>query len=81
MGAEAVCTASFKGRTAEGTARLEMDVLQFRSADMRLSIPFKEMSSVTARGGMLSVTSAAGTATFAESSRPARSRATSRGSS
>jgi hypothetical protein len=65
MGAEAVCTASFKGRTAEGKARLEMDVLQFRSADMRLSIPFKEMSSVTTRGGMLSVTSAAGTASFA----------------
>jgi hypothetical protein len=65
MGAEAVCTARFKGRTAEGKARLEMDVLQFRSADIRLSIPFKEMSSVTARGGTLSVTSAAGAASFA----------------
>ena len=65
MGAEAVCTASFKGRIAEGKARLEMDVLQFRSADIRLSIPFKEMSRVTARGGTLRVTSAAGTASFA----------------
>jgi hypothetical protein len=65
MGAEAVCAARFEGRTAEGKARLEMDVLQFRSADMRLSIPFKEISGVTARGGLLSVTSAAGTATFA----------------
>jgi hypothetical protein len=64
MGAEAVCTAAFKGRTAEGKARLETDVLQFRSAGLRLSIPFREMSSVTARDGTLSVTSPAGTASF-----------------
>jgi hypothetical protein len=65
MGAEAVCAATFKGRTAEGKARLETDVLQFRSPDLRLSIPFKEMSNVTARDGTLSVTSGAGRASFA----------------
>jgi hypothetical protein len=64
MGAEAVCTATFKRTTIEGKARLETEVLQFRSGDVRLSIPFKEMSKVTARRGTLRVTSPAGTASF-----------------
>ncbi len=64
MGAEAVCTAAFKGRTVEGIARLETNVLQFRGSGVRLSIPFKDMLSVTARDGTLSVTSPDGTASF-----------------
>jgi hypothetical protein len=64
MGAEAACTARFKGLTASGKARLETDVLQFRGGDLKLSISFRQMSKVTARGGTLSVTFADGVALF-----------------
>ena len=64
MGSEATVTARFKGRSAEGTARLGTEVLQFRSGDLKLSIPFRQMSKVTARDGELSVTSPDGTAVF-----------------
>jgi hypothetical protein len=64
MGAEATCTARFKGETASGKARLETEVLHFRGGDLRLSIPFKQMSKITARGGTLSVTFPEGTASF-----------------
>jgi hypothetical protein len=64
MGAELTCTARFKRQTASGKARLEADALQFRGGDLRLSIPFNEMSKVEARSGTLSVTSPAGTASF-----------------
>jgi hypothetical protein len=64
MGAEATCTARFKGETAGGKARLETEVLHFRGGDLRLSIPFKQMSKITARGGTLSVTFPEGTASF-----------------
>jgi hypothetical protein len=64
MGAEAACTVRYKGSTGDGTARLETSVLQFRSADVRLSIPFSEMSAVTAYEGTLTVTWPGGTATF-----------------
>jgi hypothetical protein len=64
MGAEAICTVKFKGKTASGKCRLETDVLYFRGGDLRLSISFKQMSKVTARGGTLSVTFPDGTASF-----------------
>jgi hypothetical protein len=64
MGSEAACTARFKGRTASGKGRLETDVLQFRGGDLNLSIPFKDMSKIAARGGTLSVTFPGGTASF-----------------
>ncbi len=64
MGAELTCTATFKRQTADGKARLETDVLQFRGGDLRLSIPFNEMSKVEARDGALRVTFQAGTASF-----------------
>jgi 3-methyladenine DNA glycosylase AlkD len=64
MGAETATTARFNEQTATGRARLEMDTLQFRGGDLRLSIPFRQMSKVTARGGILSVTFEDGTATF-----------------
>ena len=64
MGAEATCTARFKGRTAAGKARLETEILQFRGGDLRLSIPFRQVSKITARGGTLSVTFPDGTASF-----------------
>ena len=64
MGSEASCTARFKGKTAAGKARLETEILQFRGGEMKLSIPFKQMSKVAARAGTLSVTFPDGTATF-----------------
>jgi len=64
MGAEATVTVRFKGKTATGKARLETDVLQFRSGDLKLSIPFSQMSKVGARAGTLSVTFPDGTASF-----------------
>ena len=64
MGAEATCTARFKGQKVEGKARLETEVLQFRSGELKLSILFKQMSKVVARDGTLSVTFPDGTATF-----------------
>jgi len=64
MGSEATCTARYKRQSASGKARLETDVLQFRGGDLRLSIPFKSMSKVLARGGTLSVTFDGGTASF-----------------
>ena len=64
MGAEATCTVRFKGQKAQGKARLETEVLQFRSGELKLSIPFKQMSKVVARDGTLSVTFPGGTATF-----------------
>jgi hypothetical protein len=64
VGAEATCTARFKGRTASGTARLETAVLEFRAVDLKLSIPFKQMSTITARDGTLSVTFPDGIASF-----------------
>jgi hypothetical protein len=64
MGSEAQVTARFKGRAASGKARLETDVLQFRGGDLKLSIPFAQMSKVAARDGTLSVTFPEGVASF-----------------
>jgi len=64
MGSEATMTARFKGRAASGKARLETGTLQFRGGDLKLSIPFAEMSKVVARAGTLSVTFPEGVASF-----------------
>jgi hypothetical protein len=64
MGAEAMCTVRFKGKTGAGKARLESDVLHFRGGDVKLSIRFKQMAKVVARGGTLTVTFPEGTAAF-----------------
>ena len=64
MGAEANVTARFKGVSATGKARLETEVLYFRGGDLKLTIPFKQMSAVAARGGTLSITFPDGTASF-----------------
>ena len=64
MGSEALVTVRIKGKTVAGKARLETDVLQFRSGDLRLSIRFKEMSNVVARRGTLTVTFPDGSASF-----------------
>jgi len=64
MGAEATCTATFKGQSSSGKARLESDVLQFRGDDLKLSIPFKQIEKVGSCKGVLSVSFAGGTAQF-----------------
>jgi hypothetical protein len=64
MGSEAKCTARMNGRSATGTARLETDVLQFRGEGLKISIPFKAMSSIAAKNGELRVASPDGTASL-----------------
>lgn len=65
MGAEAKCTLTFGKTTTEGKALLETDALIFRGGDVRLAIPYKQMSAVDARGGTLEVTFPRGVAAFA----------------
>ena len=64
MGSEAKVTARFKGQSASGNARLETDTLQFSGQGLRLSIPFKTMTRVVAKDGVLTVTTSSGTATL-----------------
>jgi hypothetical protein len=63
MGLEAVCTARFHGRAVEGKALLETDKLFFRG-EMRLAIPLKSVTDVSANEGNLAVTFPEGTAVF-----------------
>jgi len=64
VGSETAVTVRFKGQTAAGKARLETEVLHFRGGDLKLSIPFKQMSNVAARSGTLKVTFPGGIAAF-----------------
>lgn len=64
MGQEETCRTTFKGKTSSGKARLETDVLHFRAPDLKLTIPFKDIQQVTARGETLAITFPGGTASF-----------------
>ncbi|MGH8247954.1 MAG: hypothetical protein ACREUU_16150 [Gammaproteobacteria bacterium] len=64
MGREALCTVRIGERVAEGKALLETDELAFRSEELRLRIPFKEMRSVEAHNGDLTITLPQGTTVF-----------------
>jgi hypothetical protein len=64
MGAEANCTVRFKSKIASGKARLETEALHFRGDDLRLDVPFRQMTTVAARGGALTVTFPGGRASF-----------------
>jgi hypothetical protein len=55
MGAEATCTGTFNGKRVSGKARLEMDTLQFRAPELRLSIPFRDMRRIAGDRGALVV--------------------------
>jgi|RhiMethySRZTD1v2_1073278.scaffolds.fasta_scaffold551638_2 hypothetical protein len=55
MGSEAQCTARVKGRTVAGKARLETEVLEFRGADLKLSIPFKSVRTISVSGDALNI--------------------------
>ena len=63
MGDRATCTARFDGRTSKGTALLETDSLIFRG-EFKLTIPFKDLRTVEASGGDLTLTSSKGIAAF-----------------
>lgn len=64
MGAEARVTVTYGGQTSEGKALLETSELIFRG-EFRLKIPFRDITSIDARGGDLRIDSGAGTAVFA----------------
>ena len=53
MGREARCHARFEGRSVEGRAQLETDFVQFRGADVRVKVPFAEVSTAEAHDGWL----------------------------
>src|SRR5580700_10042558 len=63
MGQEANCEVRFGDKVSVGKALLETDELIFRG-DFRLSIPLRSIQSLDVAGGVLSVTSPAGTALF-----------------
>jgi len=63
MGQEASCEVRFGGKVSAGKALLETDDLIFRG-DFRLKIPLKSIQSLESAGGVLRVTSPAGTALF-----------------
>ncbi len=65
MGAEATCNGKFNGKRVSGKARLEMDTLQFRASELRLSIPFSEMRRIDGDRGSLVVECSQGTLSLA----------------
>jgi hypothetical protein len=64
MGAEAKCTATISGKKAVGKALLETDELVFRGEDVRLKIPYKSVSSIDAKDGVLHIAWLSGVASF-----------------
>jgi hypothetical protein len=55
VGNEAVCTVRYDGKASEGKALLETNEIIFRGGDFRLKIPLKEIASLDATDGELSV--------------------------
>jgi len=64
MGAEAKCTATISGKKSVGKALLETDELIFRGDDVRLTIPYKSVSSIDVKDGVLHVAWLSGVASF-----------------
>ena len=64
MGQEVTCKLRLGDRLTQGKALLETDELIFRAGDLRLAIPYKTISRIDAREGILSVTWPDGTASF-----------------
>ena len=63
MGAEVTCKVHHEGRTSEGKALLETEELIFRG-EVRLRIPFREITNAEVREGSLRVATSAGVAEF-----------------
>jgi hypothetical protein len=64
MGQEITCRVRVGKTVAEGKALLESTELIFRSSDLRLKIPFRQMTSIEAVNGWLRVESPDGSAAF-----------------
>jgi hypothetical protein len=64
MGAEAKCTATISGKKTVGKALLETDELIFRGEDVRLTIPYRSVSSIDVKEGVLHVAWLSGVASF-----------------
>jgi len=64
MGQEIHCQVRVGKTIAEGKALLESTELIFRSSDLRLKIPFRQMASIEAANGWLHVKSSEGSAAF-----------------
>ena len=64
MGAEAHCSVTFGRTRADGRALLETDDLIFRGDGLRLAIPYRTITHIDARDGVLCVTWTDGTAFF-----------------
>jgi hypothetical protein len=62
MGAERVCTLKLGRRKVQGKAHLESTEILFRGDDVRLKIPFSDMTRIVDRDGTLAVTFSGGTA-------------------
>jgi hypothetical protein len=60
MGAEAKCTARYKRQSVDGKALLETDHVLFRGGDLRLKLMFKDLKSVKASEGALTLSTAEG---------------------
>jgi hypothetical protein len=65
MGAETTCAVTFNRRTSTAKVRLETTVLQIRSADLKLDVPFSMMTKVVSRNGSLVIDSESGALTLA----------------
>ena len=64
MGQEAICKIRLGRKVVEGKALLESQELIFRGTDLRLKIPFRDVSAVEANDGWLRLTYSDGTAAF-----------------
>jgi hypothetical protein len=64
VGAEAKCTATIGGKKAMGKALLETDELIFCGEDLRLTIPYKSISGIDAKDGVLHIAWLTGVASF-----------------
>ncbi|HET6148665.1 MAG TPA: hypothetical protein VFH68_14110 [Polyangia bacterium] len=71
MGREAQCEARFGKQTSRGKALLETSELLFRG-DFRVSVPFKEMTRISADASKLTVAWSGGTLTLALGAEAAR---------
>jgi len=64
MGQEAICKIRLGRKVVEGKALLESQEVIFRGIDLRLKIPFSDVSAIEANDGWLRLTYSDGTAAF-----------------
>jgi hypothetical protein len=72
MGQEAICKIRVGRKVTEGKALLESQELIFRGIDLRLKIPFRDVSAIEANDGWLRLTYSGGSAAFELSAKAAK---------